>query len=119
MALEDKEGVQTRMNDVPTIPLVLCRSIGKKEAVFIDDSYAKLGDQFRLVTAQAIHKNLVKVPEYYFNSIELCPAFTDYLYGKQCLGIVSECDVVLVKGLKSGIQFFYSDELGLVIEKLS
>ena len=118
--LPDEEGVQTRLNDVPTVSLAICRSINKQEALFVDDSSAKLGeDEFRLATAQAIHKNLVKVPEYCFDHIDLHPAFKEYLYGNQCLGIVTGSGAVEVKGLKSGIRFFYSDELGLVIEKSS
>ncbi len=120
VALEDEEGVQTRLNEIPTISVVLCRSINKQEAVFVDNTPEKLGgDTFRLPTAQAIHKNLVKVPEYCFDHIELYPAFADYLYGKQCLGIVAESGAAEVKGLKSGIRFFYSDELGLFIENTS
>ena len=118
--LPDEEGVQTRLNETPTVSVVLCRRINKQEALFVDDSSAKLGeDEFRLATAQAIHKNLVKVPEYCFDHIDLHPAFKEYLYGNQCLGIVTESEAVEVKGLKSGIRFFYSDELGLVIEKSS
>ena len=118
--LPDEEGVQTRLNETPTVSVVLCRCINKQEALFVDDSSAKLGeDEFRLATAQAIHKNLVKVPEYCFDHIDLHPAFKEYLYGNQCLGIVTESGAVEVKGLKSGIRFFYSDELGLVIEKSS
>lgn len=119
LALEDKEGVQTRINEMPTVPVVLCRSIGKQAALFIDGTSEKLGgDTFRVPTAQAIHKNLVKVPEYCFNNIEPCPAFTGYLYGQQCVGIVSESGAVEAKGLQSGIRLFYSDELGLVVEKI-
>jgi CRISPR-associated endonuclease/helicase Cas3 len=118
--LPDEEGVQTRLNETATVSVVLCRCINKQEALFVDDSSAKLGeDEFRLATAQAIHKNLVKVPEYCFDHIDLHPAFKEYLYGNQCLGIVTESGAVEVKGLKSGIRFFYSDELGLVIEKSS
>lgn len=120
IALPDEEGVQTRLNEVSTISLVLCRSINKQEAVFIDDSSANLsGDDFRLSTAQAIHKNLVKVPKYCFDYIESCAPFTDYLYGKQRVGIVVDSGVVTVKGLKNGTRLFYSNELGLVIEKIS
>jgi len=118
VALEDEEGVQTRLNEVPTVSLVLCRSICKQEMVFIDNTSEQLGGEaFRLSTAQVIHKNLVKVPEYCFDKIEPCSAFLDYLYGSQCVGIVSENGNVNVNGLTSGIRFFYSDELGLVIEK--
>lgn len=118
--LPDEEGVQTRLNEMPTIALVLCRTLSDYEAVFIDESSNPLGsDQYRLTTAQAIHKNLVKVPKYCFDNIESCPAFTDYLFGGQSVGIVSKGGAVKVKGLKSGIRLFYSDELGLVIENSS
>ena len=120
LALEDEEGVQTRINEMPTISLVLCQSITDREAVFIDDSRGRLGgDPYRLATAQAIHKNLVKVPEYCFDHIGSCPIFADYLYGKQSAGIVAKSGAVEVKGLKNGTRLFYSDELGLVIEKSS
>lgn len=117
LALEDEEGVQTRINEMPTIPLVLCQSITDREAAFIDGSRGRLGDdQYRLATARAIHKNLVKVPEYCFDRIELCLAFSDYLHGKQSIGIVAASGAVKAKGLKSGIRLVYSNELGLVIE---
>lgn len=120
VALEDEEGKQTRINEIETISLVLCRSINKQEAVFIDDSSANLsGDEFRLATAQAIHKNMVKVPKYCFDYIESCAPFTDYLYGEQSVGIVVDSGAVTVKGVKSGTRLFYSDEQGLVIEKIS
>lgn len=118
VALEDQEGVQTRINEIPTVSMVLCKSINKKEALFVDGTFEKLGgDSFCLPTAQAIHKNLVKVPQYCFNSIKAFSSIKDYLYGEQTLGIVSENGAVEVKGLKEDIRLFYSDKLGLVIEK--
>ena len=118
--LPDEEGVQTRLNDVPAVSVVLCRSIDRQEAKFVDDSTGKLGgDTFRLSTAQAIHKNIVKVPEYSFHTLELCSAFTEYLFGRQCVGIVKGDGAVDVKGLKNEYRLFYSDEMGLVIEKTS
>jgi len=112
--LPDEEGVQTRLNELPTISVVLCRSINKEEAVFVDDTSEKLGgDTFRLSTAQAIHRNLVKVPKYCFDNI----IFTDYLYGRQSVGIIAESGAVEVNGLKNDTRLFYSNELGLVIEK--
>ena len=114
--LPDEEGVQTRLNDIPTVSLILCRSINKKEAVFVDDTSRQLGsDMFQLPTAQAIHKNLVKVPEYCFDFIEPCVAFTDYLYGEQCAGIVADNGMVGVQVLKKDTRLFYADEMGLVI----
>lgn len=118
VALEDEEGVQTRLNELETVSVVLCRSISKKIAVFVDNSSAELStDKFLLPTAQAIHKNLVKVPEYCFekNGVVACKAFTDYLYGKQTAGIVRDNGAVKVEGLKEGIKLFYSNDMGLVI----
>ncbi|MGA8140530.1 MAG: CRISPR-associated helicase Cas3' [Desulfobaccales bacterium] len=120
VALEDEEGVQTRLNEVPTGALVLCRKITAQAAVFINQSKGLLGNEkYRLATAQAIHKNLVKVPEYCFDHIEACSAFSDYLHGKQCIGIVAEGRAVEAQGLKKGTRLFYSDDLGLVIENTS
>lgn len=120
VALDDEEGVQTRLNELPTILLILCLSLNKQEAVFIDQSKGILGnDQYKLATKQAIHKNMVKVPEYCFEQIKICPAFSDYLFGKQTVGIVTESGTVDVTELKNGTRLFYSDELGLVIKNSS
>lgn len=117
--LPDEEGIQTRLNEMPTIALVLCQTLTQHEAIFIDQTRGILGgDQYRLSTAQAIHKNLVKVPKCCFERVEICPAFADYLHGEQCAGIVRADGVVEVQeGLQQGIQLFYSNDLGLVIEK--
>lgn len=120
ISLPDEEGVQTRLNDVPTVSMVLCRSISKNEAMFIDGASGRFGgDTFQLPVAQAIHKNLVKIPAYCFDNVKPYPAFDDYLFGAQTVGLVAENGTVAVKGLKNGTQLFYSDELGLVIEKMS
>ncbi len=137
LQLSDEEGVQTRLNEMPTIALVLCRSITEKKVVFIDGTSAILGGkEFQLATAQTIHKNLVKVPKYCFDNIASCPAFTytekhtlksktrpdhvkHYIHGVHSVGIVAESGAVRVKGLKHGTRLFYSDELGLVIENSS
>ena len=120
VALEDEEGVQTRLNEMPTFPIVLCRTHTDHKAVFIDQSIGHLGnDQYRLAAAQAIHRNMVRVPRHCFDYIELCPTFTNYLYGEQSIGIVAESGAVEVKGLKDGTLLFYFDELGLIIKKSS
>jgi CRISPR-associated endonuclease/helicase Cas3 len=118
--LPDAEGVQTRLNDIPTVSVVLCRSLNRREVVFIDDTSEKLGgEEFRLSTAQAIHRNLVRVPEYCFDKIKSCAAFADYIFGKQSVGIVAENGTVEMKGFKNGTKLFYSNQLGLVIEQSS
>lgn len=116
--LEDEEGVQTRMNEMPTVSLVLCRDADKQQIEFIDGTRVRLSQEdFVLSTAQAIHRNLVKVPEYRFERVGKHTAFEKYLFGKQTIGIVTESGYVDVHGLANNIRFFYSNECGLVIEK--
>lgn len=118
VALEDEEGVQTRLNEMPTVVLVLCRMLAERQVVLIDESVVRFGgDGYRLQDAQAIYKNQVKVPKYCFERIVPCPAFADILKGEQSVGIVAEDGAVKVEGLQDGIQLFYSVEQGLVIEK--
>lgn len=120
VALNDEEGVQTRLNEMPTVVLVLCRSFSVTEIVFVDGTSGHIGgDDYLLPVAQGIHRNLVRVPRHLFDRVETCPAFSAYLYGEQSAGIVSENESVEVKGLKDGIRLRYCDDLGLAIEKTS
>jgi CRISPR-associated endonuclease/helicase Cas3 len=118
LQLPDEEGVQTRLNDMPTVSIVLCHELSENEAIFFDATRGSIGgDEFRLATAQAIHKNLVKVPAYCFEHVEPCLTFSAYLHGAQSVAVVGENGFVEVEGLKDGIRFIYTDKLGLVIEK--
>ncbi len=117
-ALEDQEGVQTRINELETVSMVLCRSFTTQEALFIDGTRAELGgDTFRYATARAIHRNLVKIPLHHFVRVEPCPEFDEYIYERQCVGIVGGDGTVAAKGLKEGVMLSYSDEMGLFVEK--
>lgn len=118
--LDDQEGVQTRLNELQTVTMVLCRAITKQSVTFLDATTAELGgDLFRFATAKAIHKNLVKVPLHHFVRVESCPEFEEYIYETQCAGTVNADGSVSVRGLKEGVRLFYSDELGLLVEKTS
>lgn len=115
--LDDDEGVQTRLNEQSTLSLVLCRRISKTEAEFIDGSRAVLGgDDFLLATAQAIHRNLVKVPVRHFAQIQEHPGIARYLRGPQSIGVV-DCDgTVKAEGLQDGVRLSWSSELGIIID---
>lgn len=117
-ALDDREGVQTRLNEQKTVSLIICRSIDRESAMFFDNTVVELvSDTYRFDTARAIHRNLVKVPQHHFLQVEQCPAFEEYLYDSQCVGIVGDDGTVSVKGLKEGVRFIYKVEMGLFIEK--
>jgi len=119
LALDDREGVQTRINEIPIVSLVLCKSLNKQMVTFVDGSEGIVGgNEFHLATAQAIHRNLVKVPEYCFTRVSSDSPFSEYLYGSQAVGIVKK-NGLDVQGLKNGLHLFYTDTLGLTIEKSS
>jgi CRISPR-associated endonuclease/helicase Cas3 len=122
VSLNDEEGIQTRLDETPTIPVVLCVDAGKRNARFIDGEEASLnGAEFVFGTAQAIHRNLVKVPEYVFekDAVESYKLFDPYIRGAQTLGLVQNDGAVHVKGLKQNFGLHWSADLGLIIEKRS
>ncbi len=116
VALEDEEGVQTRLSELPTVQLILCRNIEARRCVFLNGDSETMGnDQHQLNVSRAIQKNLVKVPKHIFKAVRPCAAFDQYLYGLQTLGVVSD-ERVRVDGLKDGVQIRWSTEGGLRIE---
>jgi CRISPR-associated endonuclease/helicase Cas3 len=118
VVLEDEEGVQTRLNELSTLSLVLCRTFSKKKAEFIDGTSGVFeSEEFLLSTAQGIHRNLVKIPENHFAQIDANPAIGRYLRGKQSVGLVGDDGTVSVKGLKDGVLLRWDNDFGLIIEK--
>lgn len=119
-ALDDCEGVQTRLNELQTVSLILCRKITAEMVECIDGSVVEfVSDIYNFATARAIHKNLVKVPLHHFVNVQPCPALAEYLYENQCIGIVGDDGTVAVSGLKSGVQLRYTADMGLFIDKSS
>jgi len=119
-ALDDREGVQTRLNEMQTVAMILCRKITTEMAELIDGTVAELvSDTYTFATARAIHRNLVKVPQHHFVQFQPCPEFDEYLFESNCVGIVDDDGSIAVEGLKSGIQFRYTVEMGLFIDKSS
>lgn len=114
-ALDDREGVQTRLNELPTVSLILCQDGG---ACFIDGTAVPHNTaEFSYRAARAIHRNLVKVPTHHFTGAGSESSFSQYLYEQHIVGNVGSDGTVTAKGLKDGIRLSYSVELGLVVEK--
>lgn len=114
--LEDDEGVQTRLNEVPTLSLVLCRNISKSEAAFLDDTRADFrGDAFRLAAAQAIHRNVVRVPARSFRQTAEHPGIARYLRGNQCVGLVEADGTIKAEGWEGDGLLHWSADLGIVM----
>lgn len=117
-ALDDREGVQTRLNEMPTVSLILCHEYSKERAHFIDGASATVTkDEFSYEVARAVHKNLIKVPAHHFTGLPADSVFGQYLYDQHAVGIVTTDGIVTVKGLKDGIRLSYSEVMGLVVKK--
>jgi CRISPR-associated endonuclease/helicase Cas3 len=118
--LDDEEGVQTRLNELPTLSLVLCCLVSDTDAEFLDGSRADFrGDDFRLATAQAVHRNVVRVPSHHFAPAKEHPGIARYLRGPQRLGLVDSDGTVKAEGLERGVRLRWSPELGILIETSS
>lgn len=118
--LPDEEGIQTRVNELPTVSVILCQQIASNEVVLANGTKIVLGgDAFQLSIAKGIHRNLAKVPRYCFDSVVPFGAFRDYLRGEQTVGIITTAGSVEVKGLKNSHLLHFSNKLGLSIDKIS
>lgn len=115
--LEDDEGVQTRLDENPTLSLVLCRRLSKTDAEFLDGSRADFrAAEFRLPTAQAIHRNLVRLPIRYCAPLAAeHSGIRRYLRGPQNVGLVDPAGAVQTAGLKNDLRLRWSRDLGIVI----
>lgn len=117
VALEDEEGVQTRLNELPTVQLILCNMVGGPRYGLLDGtSQVFEKDAFQLSCAQALHKNMVKVPRHLFDTVTATPLLESYLHGEFTVGIVKGRNIE-VCGLRKGIRLRWSLEEGVIIEK--
>lgn len=116
-ALDDQEGIQTRLNDLSTISLILCREYSNDHLLGVDGSVAHFGSEFNYETAQVLHKNFVKTPRYHFESLTGKGSWSDYFREKHTIGIVGDDGTILLSGLKEGISLIYTEKLGLLVNK--
>lgn len=117
VALEDEEGVQTRLNEMPTVQLVLCEKVDGRRYDFLDGTARSIEkDVFQLAFTQALHKNMVKVPRHLFDVVAASPLLEQYLHGEFTVGLVGGREID-VNGLRKGIRLRWSLEEGVIIEK--
>jgi CRISPR-associated endonuclease/helicase Cas3 len=117
VALDDEEGVQTRLNEIQTVQLILCRKINSLCYTFLDGiSLTLQKSEFQLAVAKALHKNLVKIPRNFFDSVVSSSELDAYLHGEFTVGVLEE-NRITVSGLRKGVQLCWSLEKGVIIEK--
>jgi len=120
--LDDVEGVNTRLNERPTVSLVLARKVADKEVLLRDHSrVTKNREQFDLETARALNRNAVRVPRSALVDQGKLPEHAlprKYVSGESCWAVVGEDDVIEVPGIKTTQRkLCYTDKTGVKIIK--
>lgn len=115
LLLPDDEGVQTRLNPVPTVSLVLAKERRGREVALLNGDDAQLdAEQFSISTARALHRNLVRVPKKRaFAAFQATEQTARYVRGEQSLAMVDALGFVSVPGLRSGVRLRWHPEYGL------
>jgi CRISPR-associated endonuclease/helicase Cas3 len=72
-ALKDEEGVGTRLNECPTLPLILARAVDQNAVTLLDgEVIAVQAFRFDYDVAKALHRNTVKAPAWWFANKDRC-----------------------------------------------
>jgi hypothetical protein len=121
-ALKDEEGVQTRLSEQPTISVVLAQSADDRSAVKLcnGETVNLTARVFEIATAKALHRNLVKVPAYWFPKGDLPkPDTALQIHGAHGAILLTVGLGNLVEGtrLADGIQIRYTPFLGIEVAK--
>ena len=72
-ALKDEEGIGTRLDECPTLPLILARQADNTTLTLLDGTPLKVQSHyFDYDTAKALHRNIVKAPAWLFAHKDCC-----------------------------------------------
>jgi len=118
VALEDHEGVQTRLNERPTVALVLCKSRINDELILLNESRVKLNEiDYNLPDAKAINKNMLRIPRHILSTVPVDTKLANYISGQCLIGIVTQSGQVDITCRKEGTKITYDKNLGIVINR--
>ena len=119
--LKDEEGVGTRLNQSPALPLILAKKQTRETLELLDGSAVVLDSDFHYATAKALHRNIVKAPLHWFannggrlRSVSSAAGFILRLHvkGDFEIGFVRD-GVVDIDSLPEGTQLRYDSCRGL------
>ena len=72
-ALKDDEGIGTRLDECPTLPLILGTQADVRSLTLLDGTVIKVQSHyFSYPTAKALHRNIVKAPAWFFAHKDRC-----------------------------------------------
>lgn len=116
--LDDQEGVQTRVSTVESVQLILSTERKSRQLALLNCEQANLSDdKFRLDTARALHRNLVKIPKSEFAAFRSEDATSRYVKGEQAVALVKPGGSVDIAGLKDGRSLHWHIDRGLEIRR--
>lgn len=117
LALSDEEGVQTRLNSVPTVSLILAKErCGNSIKLLNGDRIHMKGDEFDITNARALHRNLVRVPKRkVFAAFQTARETANYVRGEQALAVIDVSGLVSVPGLRPDVRLQWDRDYGLKI----
>ncbi len=116
VALNDDEGVQTRINSYEQVSLILARSIDNDVIELLNCDHAQVdSERYDIHCARALHRNLVRVPKDIFQLFTNGQNTARYVRGDQALAQVASDGVIHIPGLKEGRGLRWDDQLGVSI----
>ncbi len=117
-ALNDEEGIQTRVSDYETVSFILIHERdGNKYKFFNDDFHQIKSKEYKIEIARSIQKNLIKLPAYVFSGYETNTAISKYIKDSWHMGIVDMNGMIRSSDINLDYRLKYTDEFGLQILK--
>jgi CRISPR-associated endonuclease/helicase Cas3 len=115
-ALPDEEGVQTRINEVPMVSLILARHFDGRIIELLNGDGCQLeSEEFCLDDAKVLHRNLVRVPKWIFTLFQKTDATAQYVKGDQAIAIVENDGSIRINGLKQSVRIAWDKDYGVEI----
>lgn len=123
-SLPDEEGIGTRLNDSPTVPLVLAvESVGDSLTLLNGERRTVQADWFDYELARTMHRNVVKVPRWCVkrpnnagDASRMERSVAKHVSRDGCVGILAE-GKVLIDGNSDDVELGYSAALGITIAR--
>ncbi len=125
-SLDDKEGIGTRLNESPTLPLILATEATNSAVTLLDGTSLPVqSDYFAYETAKALHRNLVKAPAWVFALRDHClghlPRKVGEMIGRHIKGTVElgllHGSAVSAESIAEGFRLEFRNDVGLTIRR--
>jgi CRISPR-associated endonuclease/helicase Cas3 len=121
-SIDEEERAMTRVNSQPTVAVILS-CVKRENTILLMDGVSEIPKKESKTgkknpdIARKIHKNLVKVPAWIFETKPFLGYLPKYVQGWVTLAVPDENGILDVAGLKGGFKLRWSTDKGLEILK--